>query len=169
MTRLSSQSIRALCSPAPQGWGGDWPEPLISPFRERTPHEISGLTGGLSMCGYDLHIAQTLVLWPGDFVLSVTIEKIHLPPDLVGILYNKSTLARQGLCMPTTVAEPGWCGYLTLELRNWGHSAIRLYAGQPIGQMMFEPLDHPTDMPYEGRYQDQGPAPQPAILLGRDA
>jgi dCTP deaminase len=139
--------------------------PMIEPFIERTAHE-SGLTGGLSGCGYDVHIKDGMTLWPGDFALGVTVERFVIPTDVVARVYNKSTLARIGLSMPTTVAEPGWEGWLTLELKNTSASKIRIQAGQPIGQVMFERLDGHAEG-YDGRYQNQGPEPQSALFIGR--
>lgn len=168
MTVLAGQSIRGLCQKRPSGFGGDWPEPLIIPFVEETVHAESGMTGGLSVCGYDLHVKDGTILWPGDFKLAVTVERLCLPDYLVGILHDKSTLARMGLAVQNTVAEPGWSGWLTLELSNHSKHKICVHAGQPIGQMLFHRLDGRAEQPYDGRYQDQGPEPQAALFLRED-
>jgi dCTP deaminase len=60
------------------------------------------------------------------------------------------------------VIEPGWSGYLTLELTNHGHDALDILWGDPIAQIVFHWLDHATDQPYNGKYQDQKRGPQPA-------
>jgi dCTP deaminase len=77
-------------------------------------------------------------------------------------VYNKSTLARRFIIMPTTVAEPGWRGYLTLEIANLSCHRVTILEGMPIAQVVFEFLDEPTKQPYEGKYQDQEPEPVPA-------
>lgn len=158
---LTGDTIRGLCIGELRKFVNM--PPMIDPFSERAVHEESGMTGGLSHCGYDVHVRDAHVLWPGDFALGVTIERFVIPKNLVARVYNKSTLARMGLLMPTTVAEPGWEGWLTLELKNLSNSRIDLRAGQPIGQVMFERLDSYTQG-YQGRYQNQGVDPQPAIL-----
>lgn len=148
---LSAQSIRARCA-------GD--RPLLSPLMERTQHE--GTSFGLSPAGYDLRLvlsegATDTFLFPGDFILASTAERFSMHQDIVGRVCDKSTWARRGLSVFNTVVEPGWRGYLTLELVNKGNEIIQLKAGQGIAQVLFELLDAPTEQPYPecGKYQDQ--------------
>jgi dCTP deaminase len=54
-----------------------------------------------------------------------------------------------------TVIEPGWRGFLTLELSNNLNEDLEILTGDPIAQILFELLDRPTDQPYTGKYQDQ--------------
>lgn len=164
MTVLSGQSIRRLCRRTPYD-RSDW-HPLLSPFIERTPHP-SGLTGGLSIAGYDVHIKEGGAIEPGEFRLAVTVERFSIPTNIVATVHDKSTLARMGLAVQTTVIEPGWSGWLTLELSNHGANVIELMDGQPIAQVLFHQLDENTEG-YDGRYQNQGDHPQPAILLQVD-
>lgn len=148
MTVLSAQTLRALR--------------IIDPFCERT--RLHGLTFGLSACGYDVRIAENISLVPGGFRLASTMERFDMPLDVMGIVHDKSTLARRGICVQNTVIEPGWRGHLTLEITNhFGlHQAIA--EGTPIAQIIFHRLDAPTAQPYEGKYQDQAPGPQQAII-----
>ena len=60
------------------------------------------------------------------------------------------------------MAEPGWRGYLTLEISHHGLRQIHLPAGCSIAQVVFHLLDAVTDEPYDGKYQDQAAGPQPA-------
>jgi len=81
---------------------------------------------------------------------------------VVGIVHDKSSLARRGLAAQNTVLEPGWRGFLTLELTNHGTKPIRLEAGQPIAQILFHTVTGVVE-PYSGKYQDQGQGPQPHL------
>lgn len=144
---LSAQSIRAR--------GG-----MITPFNERAI--FGGMSYGLSACGYDVRIAERVILWPGDFILASTMERFDLPHDVAGLLMDKSTWARLGVSVQNTIAEPGWRGYLTLEISNHGKEVISIPAGSPIGQMAFHLLDQPTEQPYGGKYMDQESGPQKA-------
>jgi dCTP deaminase len=146
---LSAQSIRERST-------------LITPFFERTV--VDGMSYGLSACGYDVRIAQSIHVRSGWFTLASTIERFCMPLDLVGRVHDKSTLARKGLAVQNTIIEPGWNGYLTLELTNHGHSLIWLPQGTPIAQIIFELLDKPTEQPYEGKYQNQPDFPVGPIL-----
>ena len=148
MTVLSAQTIRR-----PR---------LLEPMVERQQHAESGCSFGLSACGYDVRLDQDVMLWPGDFALASTMERFRMHDDVVGIVHDKSTWARRGIAVQNTVLEPGWEGYLTLELTNHGPEIIRLTAGTPIAQILFHRLDEPTEKSYRGKYQSQPRGPQPA-------
>lgn len=85
-----------------------------------------------------------------------------MPDDVVGIVHDKSTLARRGLALQNTVIEPGWRGFLTLEISNHGTEPVTLTAGTPIAQVLFHRLDHLAANPYNGKYQDPERGPQKA-------
>ena len=158
---LSAQSIRK--------------EALILPFYDRTV--VNGMSYGLSSCGYDVRVdlGQQLEYdingikmsknsgdpfsW-GSFRLVSTLEHIHMPTDVMGVVHDKSSWARQGLTVQNTIIEPGWRGYLTLELVYHGKNELRIQQGDPIAQIVFHRLDHPTERPYSGKYQDQEKGPQ---------
>ena len=135
-------------------------EPL-RPFYERTIH--NGMSFGLSHAGYDVRIAETMWLNPGMFSLASTIEEFFMPTDLVAFVHDKSTWARRGLSLFNTVIEPGWKGFLTLELVNHSISALHIEAGSPIAQIIFMRLEEPAENPYAGKYQNQKRGPQEAI------
>lgn len=135
---------------------------VITPFHERTI--LRGRSFGLSMAGYDVRIAQNLDVSPGGFVLGSTVERFDMPADLLGLVKDKSSWARAGIAVQNTVIEPGWKGHLTVEITNHGPDEIRIEAGDPIAQILFMLLAAPAVETYQGKYQNQGPAPQEAIL-----
>lgn len=151
-----------------------------------------GVSWGLAEVGYDIRIKQDVVFYPenerfnpdigeygefeppapiilidelesdGRFTLASTIEKFHMPPNLVGIVHDKSTWARKGLSVFNTVIEPGWNGYLTLELVYHGKEDLHIPAGSGIAQVIFHEIVEPSS--YEGKYQDQSDKPVAAIM-----
>jgi dCTP deaminase len=133
---------------------------IIAPFFERTKH--GGYTFGLGPAGYDVRIAEDITLYAGGFTLASTVEHFDMPTDVLGIVHDKSTWARRGLALQNTVIEPGWRGYLTLELSNHVVGTLYMVAGTPIAQIIFHQLDQATDCPYSGKYQDQEAGPQAA-------
>jgi len=162
MTILSAQTIRRL--------------KLLDPMVERQQHPESGCSFGLSACGYDLRLDQDIVIEPGGFTLASTMERFHMPTDVVGIIHDKSTWARRGIAVQNTVAEPGWSGFLTLEIscnipvnrqmweKFWPgteYTRTKLVAGTPIAQVIFHRLDEPTEQAYPdtGKYQNQERGP----------
>ena len=108
---------------------------------------------------------EPFILHPGEFVLGSTLERVALPDDLVARLEGKSSLGRLGLLIHSTAGyvDPGWDGYLTLELSNVANLPITLYPGMKIGQISFFRLTSPAETPYGAagnKYQGQrGPTP----------
>lgn len=75
-------------------------------------------------------------------------------------MHDKSTWARRALSVFNTVAEPGWKGYLTLELVYHGRKKLHIPAGSGIAQVVFHELT--VKQKYTGRYQNQQNKPIPA-------
>lgn len=149
MTVLSDRTIRQLG--------------IVEPFHERTKQR--GMSFGLSCCGYDIRAElgqKYVVLAPGTCTLVVTVERFTMPVDVVGIVHDKSTWARQGLFVGNVVLEPGWRGYLSLTIANRSEHLLEIHRGDPIAQVVFHRIDHVPEHLYDGKYQDQGNAPQPA-------
>ena len=141
---------------------------IFTPFCEKSRQ--NGMSYGLSACGYDIRInldcgkdaAESITLEPGEFTLASTVEHFDMPNDLVGIVHDKSTWARLGIAVQNTVIEPGWRGYLTLELTNHSDQAVIIHHGDPIAQILLHLTDRPVEQPYRGKYQDQKSGPVPA-------
>lgn len=157
MSVLSDGTIRLLCvykgpiegEPAPPKW-----KPMITPFFERTVHP-NGTSYGLGPCTYDVRVREQLKLRPGAFKLASTLERFVMPRHLCAVVMDKSSLVRQGLTVQNTHLDPGWEGWLTLELKNEGKLILALEPGDPIAQIKFEELDQPSEHPYGGKYQNQ--------------
>lgn len=141
-----------------------------------------GTSYGLGEAGYDLRIKQEVIFRPktggrmyrmvscehsqsvhtgfGRFVLASAIEEFQMPDDLVGIVHDKSTWARRGLSVFNTVIEPGWKGFLTLELVYHGEDELIIPAGSGIAQVVF--TETQCRVAYSGKYQNQEDKPVPA-------
>src|SRR6187431_1607620 len=93
---------------------------------------------------------EPFILHPGEFVLGSTLERVTLPDDLVARLEGKSSLGRLGLLIHSTAGyvDPGWDGYLTLELSNVANLPIALYYGMKIGQISFFKMSSAVERPY---------------------
>jgi dCTP deaminase len=93
---------------------------------------------------------EPFILHPGEFVLGSTRERVGIPDDLVARLEGKSSLGRLGLLIHSTAGyvDPGWDGYLTLELSNVANLPITIYPGMKIGQISFFRLSTAAEKPY---------------------
>lgn len=159
---LSAQSIALRCT-----FDGG----MIEPFVERGVQ--NGKSYGLSSCGYDIRIGKIkshiedpdhlYLSVSRPFVLASSVERFKIPKDICGIVHDKSSWAREGLAVQNTVLEPGWEGYLTLELSLHGTNPIRINKGDPIAQIIFHKLDEETILPYVGKYQNQPNRPVESI------
>ena len=157
---------------------------------ESTKVARHGVSFGLGEAGYDIRIKQNIVFLPnepegplirvahsnggpvssgtygeffkGRFTLASAIEEFDMPTDLVGVVHDKSTWARQGLSVFNTVIEPGWKGFLTIELVFHGNKDVVIPAGTGIAQVIFTSLAH--DASYEGKYQHQADMPVPSVF-----
>ncbi|MEE8389917.1 MAG: dCTP deaminase [Anaerolineae bacterium] len=140
---------------------------LVSPTLQ--PGTLNGCSFGLGSAGYDVRVEfddtglrEWYFLEPGEFLLASTMEQFSMSIDVVGIVHDKSSLARRGVSVQNTVIEPGWCGFLTLEIANHGKDCVGLRRGQGIAQVLFHLLSAPAEMLYNGKYQNQGRGPQEA-------
>jgi dCTP deaminase len=127
-----------------------------------------GVSYGLAEAGYDIRIKQEIIFRPhhdtmtvngrkGRFIIASAIEEFDMPSSLVGIVHDKSTWARKGLSVFNTVIEPGWKGFLTLELVYHGDGELYIPAGAGIAQVLFHEVQLLAS--YEGKYQNQEDRP----------
>lgn len=149
-----------------------------APIKHMVPHKVRehGVSYGLGEAGYDIRIKQQVLFSrdrivvhdrkniilskSGRFVLASAIEEFDMPNNLVGIVHDKSTWARQGLSVFNTVIESGWKGFLTLELVYHGDGDLIIPAGAGIAQVIFHRTD--CEASYTGKYQNQQDEPVPA-------
>lgn len=121
-----------------------------------------GVSFGLTEAGIDVRIKQDVTLTPDNrFTLASTVERFQMPHILVGVVHDKSTWARRGLSVFNTVIEPGWSGWLTLELVYHGNGELHIPAGAGIAQVLFSYLEEPAR--YSGKYDDQPDRPVEAV------
>lgn len=143
---------------------------LDVPDRKVSEH---GVSYGLGEAGYDIRIKQDITFYRlfglipmvkvvdgkqvsrhfGKFTLASAIEKFNMSPSCVAIVHDKSTWARRALSVFNTVIEPGWKGYLTLELVYHGRKKLHIPAGSGIAQVLFHLVQEPAN--YNGKYMNQ--------------
>ncbi|MDD1696641.1 MAG: dCTP deaminase [Methanoregula sp.] len=107
----------------------------------------------------ELH-ADSFILTPGQFVLAETLECIRLPDNIVATIEGKSSIARLGVTLHQTGGwiDAGFRGTITLEMANVNSRPVKIYAGMPIGQLVFystERAEKPYDKKSDAKYLDQ--------------
>lgn len=148
--------------------------PIVGMATEKL--KAHGTSYGLSEAGYDIRVKQDIEFIPGTkgldlirvntsnkfgrFTLASAIEEFDMPTDLVGVVHDKSTWARQGVSVFNTVIEPGFKGGLTLEIVFHGNEPIHIPAGAGIAQVLFHKVQEHAQ--YNGKYQNQSSDPVPS-------
>lgn len=160
---------------------------MIEPFEEKQVRN-GIVSYGLSSYGYDIRIADEfkvisnliagiidpkdfpmenlitvegtgkVTIPPNSFVLARSVEYIRMPDNVLGIVVGKSTYARCGIIVNTTPLEPGWKGYITIEISNTNPVPAVVYANEGISQILFFKGDEQCSTTYgdrKGKYQDQ--------------
>lgn len=89
----------------------------------------------------------------GRFVLASAIEEFQMPSTHGAEVKDKSSNARKGIQVFNTVIEPGWKGFLTLEIAFWNTQHVVLEPGQGIAQVLF--IGSEEMARYDGKYQNQ--------------
>lgn len=91
----------------------------------------------------DLKPGQFFELAPGESVIASTLEKVSLnAPDLMGVLYPRSSVNRRGLAVDMTgIVDAHYSGHLMIPILNKTQSqVIRIYPGERICQIVFQKL-----------------------------
>lgn len=159
---------------------------MISPFVEKQMRQ-NVISYGLSSYGYDVRIAdeykiftnlnsttvdpkmfdpqsfvdfkgEICVIPPNSFALGRTVEYFKIPRQIMTICVGKSTYARCGIITNVTPLEPGWEGFVTLEISNTTPLPAKIYSNEGIAQILFFESDEACMASYadkQGKYQGQ--------------
>ena len=127
----------------------------VEPFREEdlTPNGIDLRLGEKLMeleTGQGVELGSA-ILKPNTPYIAVTEQWIGMPKDLVAIVSLKSTWARAGFLIPTTVVDAGYSGRLTLAFHT-GPKAVEVKRGMKVWHLIF--LESYQSTGYKGKYQN---------------
>lgn len=101
---------------------------------------------------------ERCVIPPNSFALAVSVEYFRIPHDILTLCIGKSTYARCGIIVNVTPFEPGWEGYVTLEISNTTPLPAVIYANEGLAQVLFLKGDQPCETSYAdraGKYMSQ--------------
>ena len=108
------------------------------------------------------------VLVPGQLYLGVT-EEYTETHAFVPFLEGKSSVGRLGIDIHSTAGkgDVGFCNYWTLEMSV--KLPVRVYAGMPIGQLIYFEISGPVDRSYSAKrtakYRTVSPHPIPSRMF----
>jgi len=104
----------------------------------------------------DLYILKNdnvpIIIHPGEFILASVYEYIELPDNIVGQIHGRSSIGRLGLIVHTSAGyvDPGYRGYLTLEIINVNKVPIKIYPKTKVAQIVFIETES-AEVPYDKR------------------
>lgn len=159
---------------------------MIEPFVEKQVRE-GVISYGVSSYGYDMRVADEFkvftnvygavvdpkkfapeafvdikadvcIIPPNSFALARSVEYFRIPRSVLTITLGKSTYARCGIITNITPFEPGWEGFVTLEISNTTPLPAKIYANEGIAQVIFFEADEECEVSYadkQGKYQKQ--------------
>lgn len=159
---------------------------MIEPFVEKLERE-GVISYGLSSYGYDMRVSNEFRIFtnvysavvdpknfdsgsfveyegdvcivpPNSFALARSVEYFRVPRNILCVTVGKSTYARTGIVTNVTPFEPGWEGYVTLEISNTTPLPAKIYANEGIAQVLFFEADEECEVSYadrKGKYQGQ--------------
>ena len=124
----------------------------------------------IKMEQHEVNGGGRFIIPPNGFVLGSTLERFEIPNDLVGRIEGRSSLGRLGLLVHATAGyvDPGFKGFLTLEIHNLINKPCVVWPEMVIGQISFIQMTSPAEHPYEGRYQNQEGAEPSKYRLNRE-
>lgn len=95
---------------------------------------------------------DSVTIYPGNFYLLSTIEKVTLPDSIAAFVQGRSSLARLGLNIHAAgFIDPGFSGNITLEVTNFTSVPIVIPKETRICQLVFEYTNKPCAVPYNKR------------------
>ncbi|WP_028776270.1 dCTP deaminase [Shimazuella kribbensis] len=168
---------------------------MIEPFVERNVGKGEFVSFGLSSYGYDLRVSdeykifhnalnpiidpkaideksfidykgEVCIIPPNSFALARSVEYFRIPENVLAICVGKSTYARCGIITNVTPFEPGWEGYVTLEISNTTPLPAKIYSHEGLCQVLFLESDETCEVSYKdksGKYQNQNGITLPKV------
>ena len=159
---------------------------MIEPFVEKLKRD-GVISYGVSSYGYDMRVADEFRIFtnvyssivdpkqfstdsfvelqnavcivpPNSFALARSVEYFRIPRNVLCVTVGKSTYARTGIVTNVTPFEPGWEGFVTLEISNTTPLPAKIYANEGIAQVLFLEADEECEVSYadrDGKYQGQ--------------
>jgi dUTP pyrophosphatase len=94
--------------------------------------------------GLDLYSLEDLTLAPGQGKVVKTGIAIAVPPKHVGLVADRSSLAKKGVKTAGGVIDAGYRGEIHIVLWNISEELVSLNRGERIAQLLIVPISTPA-------------------------
>jgi len=120
---------------------------------------------------HEIQDDEAYLLRPHEFVLASTLQHLSLNDAIAAEIDGRSSIGRLGVLVHATAGwiDPGFQGFVTLEIVNLAPVPVKLYPGMRIAQLVFSSLHTPSNLPYgasglRSSYQNQPRGPVPSAV-----
>lgn len=98
----------------------------------------------------ELADGESLTIWPGQVLMTCIYERFQIPPGYAGKIEGRSSYARIGLAVHCTgdFINPGWDGFMPLQLFNASPFPIKVLPYLPVCQLMVVSLSSEPERSY---------------------
>ncbi len=90
--------------------------------------------------GYDIRTIETTTLKPGEQVALPTGLRVAIPSGFVGLVKDRSSMAKRGFTTSAGVIDSGYRGEVLILLRNQTTEVMTVEQGERIAQMLLIPV-----------------------------
>jgi dUTP pyrophosphatase len=90
--------------------------------------------------GLDIYSLETIVIEPGEGTAIKTGIAGEFSPGYVGMLTDRSSMARKGFKLAGGIIDPGYSGELGVVLRNISKRPMIIEKGDRIAQLLIIPV-----------------------------
>jgi len=101
------------------------------------------LRAHLNDAGIDLFASEPALIRPKAWVLISTGIRIALPQGTVGLIWDKSGLANEGLHVMAGVIDEGYRGEILINVMNMNKHEYKINAGEKVAQLLVQPVLYP--------------------------
>jgi len=98
----------------------------------------------------ELSDGESVTIWPGQVLMTRIYERFRIPAGFAGKVEGRSSYARIGLAIHCTgdFINPGWDGFMPLQLFNTSPYPIKVLPFLPICQLMIVSLSSEPERSY---------------------
>lgn len=91
--------------------------------------------------GLDLFSADYYSLMPNEKTLISTGVKMAIPDGCVGLIWDKSSMAKSGVHCTAGVIDSGYRGEILISMINLSQNIIHIAPGQKVAQILIQPVE----------------------------
>ena len=99
--------------------------------------------------GLDLYSLEAVTLPPGEGTVARTGIALALPPGTVGMVADRSSMAKRGFKTAGGVIDAGYRGEVHIVIRNISKETLNFGKGERIAQLLILPIFTPAPIEAE--------------------